>query len=113
METDDNYIPKLCQLKFNLMSSVNTKELPGFKELKNKTVDIVLDLQKHLKAQVIKHTKLEIKAKQEHLKNTSLLHYGPSFKRSSERTTLPLGSTRQSTSYPTTSARIFSNALAC
>eukprot|EP00957_Ditylum_brightwellii_P136238 10389684-Ditylum_brightwellii.AAC.1 len=67
METNDDYIPKLCQAKFNLMSSANTKELPGFKELKNKTINIISDIQKHLKVQVIKHTKLEIKAKQEHL----------------------------------------------
>eukprot|EP00957_Ditylum_brightwellii_P088302 6726743-Ditylum_brightwellii.AAC.1 len=107
METNDGYTPKSCRLKFNLMFSANTKELPGFEELKDKTVNIVSHIQKHLKVQVIKHTKLEIKAKQEQLKNALLLHYGPLFKRSSEKITLPLGLTRQSTSCQTTFARIF------
>eukprot|EP00957_Ditylum_brightwellii_P000571 44388-Ditylum_brightwellii.AAC.1 len=40
METDDNYIPKSYQLKFNLTSSANTKELPGFKELKTKPLTL-------------------------------------------------------------------------
>eukprot|EP00957_Ditylum_brightwellii_P166301 12660234-Ditylum_brightwellii.AAC.1 len=78
METNDNYIPKSCQLKFNLTASAKTKELTEVKELKNKTVNIVSDIQKCLKAQVIKHNKLEIKGKQEQLKKhfiTALLPF--------------------------------------
>ena len=75
METEDDSTPRSCRLNFKLNPSDDISELPEFLELQGETTSLVNDLQKQLKKQVIKHTKMEVKAKEEKIK----LHYIKAF----------------------------------
>ena len=67
-EHDNDALPRSTRLKFKLNPSKEIAELPEFLELQQETLTVVQELQLKLKKQVIKHLKLEIKAKEENLK---------------------------------------------
>eukprot|EP00957_Ditylum_brightwellii_P066379 5039145-Ditylum_brightwellii.AAC.1 len=76
-DTDEDFVPRSCRIKFSLNPSDNLKELTGFTELKDKCTELVNNLQQQLKQKVNKHLKLEIKQKKDMIKHHAATSFKP------------------------------------